>query len=105
MMRLSQTQLSNSVSQNPGEERVSSESLETTKPVVIEDTYKNSPLRSAYLKRAIYKISSRSVQTSTTKNLSVQAQSTAGSQLKVGAQARPYLKMFLSGVEHDKNRK
>ena len=105
MMRLSQTQLSNSVSQNQGEERVSSESLETTKPVVTEDAYKNSPLRSAYLKRAIYKISSRSVQTSTTKNLSLQAQSTAGSQLKVGAQARPYLKMFLAGVEHDKNRK
>ncbi len=104
-MRLSQTQLSNAVSQKASEEQVSSKPAVSTKSAATEDVNKNSPLRSAYLKRAIYKISSRSLPPSATQTSSIQAQSISGAQLKVGAEARPYLRLFLAGVELDKNRK
>lgn len=107
-MRLSQTKPSNSVSQKQSEERVSSQptdSKEATKSAATTDVINNSSLRSVYLRRALHKISSRSPTASSIKALSTQAQSINGAQLKVGAQARPYLKLFLAGVELDKNRK
>jgi hypothetical protein len=106
-MRLSQTQTSNSVSQTRSEERVSTQTTESTKAAksaAIADAIKNTSLRSAELERTIRKISSRSKPTSS-QIVSTHAQSISGAQLKVGAEARPYLRLFLAGVELDKNRK
>jgi hypothetical protein len=107
-MRLSQTQLSNAVSQTHSEERVSAQTNETTKAAksaVIADAIKNTSLRSAELERTIRKISSRSKPTSSSQILSTHSQSISGAQLKVGTEARPYLRLFLAGVEPDKNHK
>ncbi len=107
-MRLSQTQPSNSVSQTHSEERVSAQTTETTKAAksaVKADAIKNTSLRSAELERTIHKISSRIKPTSSSQILSTHAQSISGAQLKVGAEARPYLRLFLAGVEPDKNHK
>ena len=107
-MRLSQTQTSNSVSQTHSEEGVSTqttESTKTAKSAVIADAIKNTSLRSTELERTIRKISSRSKSTSSSQISSTRAQSISGVQLKVGAEARPYLRLFLAGVELDKNRK
>jgi hypothetical protein len=103
IMRLSQTQLSNTVSQTQSEERVSTqstESIKAAKSVVMTDAINNISLRSAQLERAIHKISSRRKPASST-----QAQSISGAQLKVGAEARPYLRLFLANVAPDNNRK
>jgi hypothetical protein len=62
-------------------------------------------LRSANLERAIHKISSRRKPAFSTQILSAQAQSISGAQLKVGAEARPYLRVFLANVAPDNNRK
>ena len=107
-MRLSQTQTSNSVSQTRSEERVSAQTTESSKAAksaVIADAINNTPLRSAELERTIRKISSRSKPTYSSQIVSTHAQSISGAQLKVGAEARPYLRLFLAGVELDKNRK
>ena len=107
-MRLSQTQLSNSVSQKQSQERISSQSADSTEAVksaATTDVVNSSPLRSAYLKRTIHKISSRSIPASSTQILSTHSQAMSGAQLKVGAEARPYLRLFLAGVELDNNRK
>jgi hypothetical protein len=107
-MRLSQTQPSNTVSQTQSEERVSTQSVESTKaekPAVATDVINNTPLRSAQLERAIHKISSRRKSASSTQILSTQAQSISGAQLKVGAEARPYLRLFLANIAPDNNRK
>ena len=107
-MRLSQTQPSNLVSQTRSEERVSTQTTESTKAAksaVTADAIKNTTLRSAELERTIRKISSRSKPISSSQILSTHAQSISGAKLKVGAEARPYLRLFLSGVELDKNRK
>ena len=107
-MRLSQTQTSNSVSQTRSEERVSTQTTESTKAAksaAIADAIKNTSLRSAELERTIRKISSRSKPTSSSQIVSTHAQSISGTQLKVGLEARPYLRLFLAGVELDKNRK
>ncbi len=107
-MRLSQTQPSNAVSQVHSEERVSTQTTESTKAAksaVTAETIKNTSLRSAELERTIRKISSRSKPTSSSQIVSTHAQSISGAQLKVGAEARPYLRLFLAGVELDKNRK
>jgi hypothetical protein len=101
-MRLTQPTQSTSLSQSS-----------STTPVIegsstsgsAEQVMTHSPLQSAYLKRAIHKISSRSMPASSIKNYLVQMQSTPGAQLKVGTNARPYLKLFLAGLELDKNRK
>ena len=103
IMRLSQTQLSNTVSQTQSEERVSTqstESIKVEKSAVMTDPINNTPLRSAHLERAIHKISSRRKPASST-----QAQSILGAQLKVVAEARPYLRLFLANVAPDNNRK
>ena len=107
-MRLSQTQTSNSVSQTRSEERVSTQTTESTKAAksaAIADAIKNTSLRSAELERTIRKISSRSKPTSSSQIVSTHAQSISGAQLKVGSEARPYLRLFLAGVELDKNHK
>lgn len=107
-MRLSQTQPSNAVSQTHSEERVSTqttESSKTAKSAVTAETIKNTSLRSTELERTIRKISSRSKPTSSSQIVSTHAQSISGAQLKVGAEARPYLRLFLADVELDKNRK
>ena len=108
IMRLSQTQLSNTVSQTQSEERVGTQSVESTKAAksdVMADVINNTPLRSANLERAIHKISSRRKPASSTQILSTHSQSISGAQLKVGAEARPYLRLFVARVELDKNRK
>ena len=108
IMRLSQTQLSNTVSQTQSEERVSTQSAESAKAAksdVMADGINNTPLRSANLERAIHKISSRRKPASSIQILSTQAQSISGAQLKVGAEARPYLRLFLANVVPDKNHK
>ena len=108
IMRLSQTQLSNTVSQTQSKERVSTQSVESTKAAkldVMADVINNTPLRSAHLERAIHKISSRRKPASSTQILSTHSQSISGAQLKVGAEARPYLRLFLANVAPDNNRK
>jgi hypothetical protein len=108
IMRLSQTQLSNTVSQTQSEERISTQSTESTKAAkldVMADVINNTPLRSAHLERAIHKISSRRKPASSTQILSTHSQSISGAQLKVGAEARPYLRLFLVNVAPDKNHK
>ena len=107
-MRLSQTQTSNSVSQTHSEERVSTqttESTKTAKSAVTADAIKNTSLRSAELERTIRKISSRSKPTSSSKIVSTHSQSISRAHLKVGPEPRPYLRLFLAGVELDKDRK
>ena len=108
IMRLSQTQLSNTVSQTQSEERVGTQSDESTKAAksaLTADAINNTPLRSAHLERAIHKISSRRKPAFSTQILSTQAQSISGAQLKVGAEARPYLRLFLANVAPDKSHK
>ena len=108
IMRLSQTQPSNTVSQTQSEERVIKQSVESTKaakPAVTDDAINNTHLRSAQLERAIHKISSRRKPASSTQILSTHSQPISGTQLKVGAEARPYLRLFLANVAPDNNRK
>lgn len=107
-MRLSQTQLSNAVSQTQSEERVSTQTAESTKAAMIDLTnaaVNNSPSLPAGLKSAIHKISSRRKPTYSPQILSTHSQSISGAQLKVGAEARPYLRLFLANVAPDKNHK
>ena len=57
IMRLSQTQLSNTVSQTQSEERVSTqstESIKVEKSAVMTDAINNTPLRSAHLEHKSY---------------------------------------------------
>jgi hypothetical protein len=108
IMRLSQTQLGNAVSQTQSEERVGTQSVESTKAEIsalTADAINNTPLRSANLERAIHKISSRRKPAFSTQILSIQAQSISGTRLKVGAEARPYLRLFLANVAPDKSHK
>lgn len=101
-MRLSQPPQSTPLAHSSHEAPVT-ENVNTA--VTKDEAIQHSPLRSAYLKSAIIKISSRSKTASPTKTLSPQTASITGAQLKVGAESRPYLRQFLAGLELDKNRK